>query len=113
MYTPMVAIVSLGSPTTLAFYQSLGDAKQPESCVCSVYLQPRSLVLFAEACYHELFHCIHEMDHDVIGSACVNATAAGATLGDVRARATRVSLTIRHVPSPAPAAENACDELTP
>jgi len=98
VYTPLVAIVSLGSPTTLAFYQSAGDAKRPDTCVCSVYLRPRSLVLFAEACYHDLFHCIHETDHDVIDAACVNAAVAGVTVGDVRARATRVSLTIRHVP---------------
>ena len=64
-YHPLVAIVSLGASTMMHFYRSVAAAKRGESeagsAEFSMCLQPRSLLVFCQAVYTELFHAIHEV----------------------------------------------------
>jgi alkylated DNA repair protein alkB family protein 6 len=67
IYYPLVAIISLGSPITLSFYTSLAESKRTDGDCISMLLQPRSLFLFSQQCYTDLFHGIVE-----VPSRCVS-----------------------------------------
>lgn len=57
-------------------------------------------MIVTEEMYHNYRHSITEQTEDVIeGVANVELMAEPVTTGDVVTRGTRVSLTIRHVPS--------------
>lgn len=60
-YHPIVVILSLGSSTSLDFFDSLADTKVPGAEVFSLFLRPRSLLIFSEECYTRLFHSIAEV----------------------------------------------------
>jgi alkylated DNA repair protein alkB family protein 6 len=60
-YYPLVAILSLESPISIAFFRNLADSKIPGREVFSLFLQPRSLFVFMDDCYQDLFHCIAEV----------------------------------------------------
>lgn len=62
----------------------------------SVFLQPRSLVVFKQACYTKYKHGIPTREVDVVDELCANAALLGLTIGTAIPRAERrVSLTIR------------------
>lgn len=108
-YEPRVAILSLGSHTVMRFYKELKDA-QPSTHqpALSVYIPPRSLLLFTSSLYSTYFHAIDERAEDEITREIVNAPEE--RRGQTIARETRVSLTIRRVKNREHPAERRADD---
>lgn len=105
-YWPVVATISLGSPA-LMHYQQIGASTPLEA---EVILPPRSLVVTRDAAYSAYMHSIPVCSEEVVGAACsvvVNDGAGGLKVGDTITRTTRVSITIRHVPTTTDAADAA------
>jgi len=97
-YTPVVCILSLCSSAVLRFYPKTEDGPAPAP-VASIFLEPRSLLLFRDAAYTNFFHGIDSALADLIDETVVNALPPGVTKGDTipRGPGPRVSLTIRRV----------------
>eukprot|EP00808_Paulinella_micropora_P015915 g42963.t1 len=74
LYHPVVAIVSLGGPALMRFYRQLANTRQEHGELFSVLLQPRSLLVFSEEAYRDLFHCIPELDVpcERVSKTCAN-----------------------------------------
>lgn len=104
LYHPTVTTISLGSHTLLDFYTPVssteGDAPQTEEnrYLFSLLVRPRSLLILQDDMYQRLLHGIQGCDQDTLTDKVVNLSPAKAVSGDTLTRATRVSLTIRHVP---------------
>lgn len=91
VYFHQVAILSLGAPAVMRFYWR-DNSTVPETA-CSVFLPPRSLLLFADKAYTE---CMHGIDFVQVEDMCgvVNNVDG---VKQVERASTRVSLTIRRV----------------
>lgn len=110
LYYPTVSTISLGSHTLLDFYCPLvADEDKTETeksttsfndrYLCSVLLQPRSLILVQDEMYKTYLHGIAESKADIITESVVNICKCNSVkIGDKLERSTRVSLTIRYVP---------------
>jgi len=90
MFHPVIATLSLGSHTVENFYM---DNKR--EVVCSILLEPRSLLILKDDLYHKYLHGIEEIAEDNLNGDVINFDDSGDV---VRLRKTRTSLTIRHVP---------------
>jgi hypothetical protein len=118
-YCPQAVILSLGAPAMIHFWRSLADSKKSDGACVSVYLRPRSLLIFTGSLYTDCFHGIEvnvaslfrlasfllcllrlrssrsvqrlaqETNVDVIGRSCANAAAAGVEIGDQLDRTVR------------------------
>jgi isopenicillin N synthase-like dioxygenase/alkylated DNA repair dioxygenase AlkB len=100
LYAPQVAILSLHSHTVMDFFARLADSLPGAQYVpaFSVFLPPRSLLLFSEQLYSNYFHAIAERDEDELDPRRVLGlpeSTSGTTT--VLQRSTRISLTIRRV----------------
>lgn len=115
VYYPKVAILSLGSPCLFSFYPRSGT----EDCMKwdsandvpggfpqglppqnTVFLEPRSLLVFNQDAFWHNRHGIDAVASDKITEDLVNldqAVACGYKPGDTLQRARRVSLTMRHL----------------
>lgn len=60
LYTPNVAILSLGSTCLMSFYKSAPDASA-QTPVLQVFLRPRSLIVFRDELYTSYLHQIEEV----------------------------------------------------
>ncbi len=94
-YYPKVAILSMLSHCLMTFRPNLTSAKIGEASqdeIFSVYLEPRSLLVFDQEIYTQLQHGIHDVEECVVNSRipCLNSSISSVTRG-VR----RTSLTIR------------------
>eukprot|EP00457_Paulinella_chromatophora_P009840 gb/GEZN01009918.1/.p1 GENE.gb/GEZN01009918.1/~~gb/GEZN01009918.1/.p1 ORF type:complete len:299 (+),score=47.86 gb/GEZN01009918.1/:53-949(+) len=98
LYHPVVAILSLGSDSVMHFYRDIAATKVEHGESFSVALQRGSLLVFSQQAYCEFYHCIPEVEVDVISSSCINRKEVGLQVGTKIRRSTRTSLTIRHVP---------------
>jgi len=109
LFYPTITTVNLGSHGVLNFYRPLDDkAADAEATVAmdwasrlefSLLLEPRSLLILQEKCYHHFLHGIDEKTDDLITSDILNADKCSIVqLNDTLSRETRISLTIRHVP---------------
>lgn len=113
LFYPTVSTISLGSHTLLDFYRPMPgsdstnpmDSSQESSTsfedryMCSVLLQPRSLILVRDDMYKINLHGIAEHKEDVLSDSVVNlCKCKDVKVGDKLERTTRVSLTIRYVP---------------
>ncbi|XP_052272949.1 alpha-ketoglutarate-dependent dioxygenase alkB homolog 6-like isoform X2 [Dreissena polymorpha] len=110
LYFPVVSTISLGSHTLLDFYAPMpiedavhvsqaASTSFEDRFMCSILLQPRSLVLVCEDMYKVYLHGIVERKADTVTHDVANLEKCqGLTMGDCLDRARRVSLTIRHVP---------------
>lgn len=100
-YAPTVAILSLGGPAALDFWQSAEQAARardsPASPPLSVLCEPRSLVVFRGDAYERYHHGIAEREEDTVHPSTANAAVAGWPAGTVFRRGRRVSLTVRRV----------------
>lgn len=95
-YESRVAILSLGSHTVMRFYKDLRDAQPATHApALSVYVPPRSLLIFTDELYQTFFHAIEELTQDELTADIANAPPA--LVGQTIERQTRVSLTIRRV----------------
>jgi alkylated DNA repair protein alkB family protein 6 len=105
LYSPLVAIVSLGGPAALDFWSSAAHAVRGrpecggELPAASLLLQPRSLLVFYGDAYRDFYHGIAERMADSPHAHTANATLAGVCQGAMMERGDRISLTVRHVPS--------------
>jgi alkylated DNA repair protein alkB family protein 6 len=100
LFYPAISTISLGSHTVINFYkQDTGEdgSMKPLSDrkVCSLYLQPRSLLILQEDMYNQYLHGIEDLTQDE-SAEFVNLTSP--QLEGHLDRGTRYSLTIRHVP---------------
>lgn len=101
LYTPIVTILSLNSTVLLKFYASVPNGSQMNDHVFSVLCEPRSVVVFNNDVYAQLWHSIDMTDIDVIDERVLNRHLLSKQyeIGDtVKRDATRYSLTMRHVP---------------
>lgn len=65
----------------------------------SLLLEPRSLLILQETCYHHYLHGIDERTSDKITDKVLNVNECSSImLSEELTRETRISLTIRHVP---------------
>mmetsp|Transcript_8012 Transcript_8012/g.20547 ORF Transcript_8012/g.20547 Transcript_8012/m.20547 type:complete len:223 (+) Transcript_8012:297-965(+) len=98
-YWPVVAIVSLGSVAVLHFYEKEDDESTPEARpVCSVLLEPRSLLVFMDDAYTGCLHGIASTESDRLdGIANLDKCSLTRTAGYVPRSGERISLTCRHV----------------
>eukprot|EP01035_Chromulina_nebulosa_P019068 gene19068-24890_t len=101
IYYPQVVIISLGTPCLMTFRQKLASHEIGEHYggdLFSVFLQPRSLLMFSDDAYHFYQHGIAADCVDLtIGEniECVNSEQANVKYGDKFSRGERTSLTIR------------------
>ncbi|KAF5277423.1 hypothetical protein FQA39_LY06236 [Lamprigera yunnana] len=95
LFFPTITTISCSSHTVLEFCTS-EDRKN----VCSLLLEPRSLVILKDDMYSKYLHYIKEVACDEITDNCVNLKNCHNKyeVGQVLNRLTRVSLTIRNVP---------------
>ncbi|XP_053405941.1 alpha-ketoglutarate-dependent dioxygenase alkB homolog 6-like [Mercenaria mercenaria] len=114
LYYPTVSTISLGSHTLLDFYRPITETQAGDNIntntetsktsfedryLCSMLLQPRSLILVRDDMYKVNLHGIAERKEDTITDSVVNLCKCdGVKIGDKLERTTRVSLTIRYVP---------------
>lgn len=103
LYTPHFAIVSLKSALLLDFYPKKqqhpdqdDDDTYVRTRVCSLWLEPGSVVIISNAAYTHYLHGIEERTCDVLDDNVINLRD-----DNIRSshhdRQLRVSLTIRHV----------------
>ncbi|KAG8468413.1 hypothetical protein KFE25_013496 [Diacronema lutheri] len=108
LYEPLVAIVSLGGPAMLDFWESVahsvrGRAEHGGALPAASYLcEPRSLLVFHGDAYARFFHGIAERTADPMHGAVANAhmlgdRAASAEGALALLRGERLSLTVRRV----------------
>ena len=109
-YHPLVAILSLASHTVMHFYaqppaSAVYSGEEKGQPLLSLLLEPRSLLVFTDELYTQLYHCIHEQSEDSVDprdihnwqqlsseqKGCVHSADAPVQLK----RSTRYSLTIR------------------
>eukprot|EP01051_Picozoa_sp_SAG22_P018678 SAG22_NODE_3215_length_1852_cov_1.387336_2_plen_262_part_00 len=118
LFEPVAAILTLGSPAVLHFWPrpppaAAGAAAGASAAengwaavdgvepVCSVLLEPRSLLVFGQAAYTTLLHGIFPVAVEALGPTVCNlahcTTQPPPRAGDVVARGRRLSLTVRRV----------------
>ena len=119
-YHPVVATISLGSPTVFNYYSYMSDGTDipmpareestrarsidPQPAL-SILLEPRSLVITTSSLYSNHLHGIEELERDVLKPKSVAnwellgdaETKRVASEGGIVERGTRVSLTCRDV----------------
>ena len=87
-YAPVAAILSLGddSPAVIRFYPAAaaGGGGEPAPPSFSVFLPPRSLLVFKGAAYSDHRHGIEAVDEDGIDDGVLNAGGAAEWLLDQR-----------------------------
>ncbi|XP_030762185.1 alpha-ketoglutarate-dependent dioxygenase alkB homolog 6 [Sitophilus oryzae] len=95
LFHPIVTTISCGSHTVLEFLEN----SEKREKVCSVLLEPCSLVVVKDNMYTKYLHSIKEVKCDIT-SDCVNLNQCSKEYqtNDPIERKTRVSLTIRNVP---------------
>ncbi|KAL4237620.1 Alpha-ketoglutarate-dependent dioxygenase alkB 6 [Mactra antiquata] len=111
LFYPTVSTISLGSHTVLDFYSPLQDSTKEDGdlvsssssyesrYMCSVLLQPRSLILVRDDMYKVNLHGIAERKEDLVTDKIVNLDKCDdVSVGQTLTRSTRVSLTIRVMP---------------
>ncbi|CAG9460962.1 unnamed protein product [Pedinophyceae sp. YPF-701] len=106
-YHPVVVIVSLGANAILRFYKTrdastAGAGQGPPSTtdlpVMSVFLRPRSVIVFKGDAYTRHMHGIDAAESETVDATVANCAQAQVQLGDKVPRGgTRLSLTVRRV----------------
>lgn len=114
VYYPKVAILSLGSPCVFSFYPRTGTEdcmkwdpsndvpgghKAGNRPLCSVVLEPRSLLVFSHDAFWHHRHGIEAVQSEEITPMVCNLDSCGGryAVGDKIDRKRRVSLTMRHL----------------
>jgi len=92
LYHSLVAILSTGSSAVMQFRREFS-----REVVMSLFLQPRSLLIFTDEAYTEFLHGIEESNCDVLDEKVVNRQQLGYQLGMEVPRDKRISFTIRIV----------------
>jgi len=102
MFYPTIATLSLGSHCVEHFYSQVEEEEEAsfkqfqDRIVASLLVEPRSLLILKDDMYHKYLHGIEEITKDSLTEDIVNVKPS--EVDSVKARSTRVSLTIRHVP---------------
>jgi len=98
LYHPLALVLSLESGAMIHFVETVrNDSETKERLVHSVYLEPRSLLIFGGPYYYtELKHGIKDGMQDEITDQCLNRETIGKSVGEqVERGSKRLSLTIR------------------
>lgn len=106
LYFPTVTTISLGSHTLLDFYRPFSKEREQEGAsqteesrfLLSLLLEPRSLLVLRDDMYTCYLHGIRGVTEETVSERVANLPTTSASPGEQLTRATRVSLTIRHVP---------------
>uniref|UniRef100_A0A0G4I4J7 Fe2OG dioxygenase domain-containing protein n=1 Tax=Chromera velia CCMP2878 TaxID=1169474 RepID=A0A0G4I4J7_9ALVE len=107
-YFPQVAILSLGSSAVFVFGRKatqtpsgdIGETAERPKETLRVFLPRRSLLLFSDDLYTDWLHSLPSQREDCLDSDVLGVPPS--LEGQSIFRETRVSLTVRHVPAPAP-----------
>lgn len=91
LYFPRVAIITLNGSSLINFKRELKQSHE-----FSLFLKPKSLLIFDERCYNEYYHGIEENLYDTLDEKVINLD--NDHIGTHIERTLRVSLTIRIVP---------------
>jgi len=99
LFYPTISTISLGSHAVLNFYTKESGEEQEivdfvDRLECSLYVEPRSLLILQDTMYTSLLHGIQETAKDSRGDFPNVSEGRDLEL----TRGTRYSLTIRHVP---------------
>ena len=100
LYLNAALVLSLKTTSLIDFYiEKPLNEQQEESVVASVFLEPRSLLVFCGDAYTDYYHGVRDVREDVIdGYKCLNLDQVTVSHGQVVPRGeTRLSLTIRCV----------------
>lgn len=102
LYLDVALVLSLQSTCLIDFYAEKPKTEFeeiPENISCSVFLQPRSLLIFCGKACTDYFHGVRDSDRDEIdASKCMNMSQANVEHAQLIPRGpTRLSLTIRKV----------------
>ncbi len=97
--------MSLGRAACIRFYKmtreelgSCAASGEQDEADMSVVLQPGSLFCFTGALYSDYKHEIPEVEDDAVPRSCINAAAAGVSIGDaISCSGCRYSVTLRSV----------------
>lgn len=84
LYRPCAAVISLLSPALLRFYRRLETSEMVSAG--SVFLEPRSLLVFRDAAYTDLYHGIEDSEVDVCGDDVLNLSATSRQPGETVSR---------------------------
>uniref|UniRef100_A0A8W7K9V9 Fe2OG dioxygenase domain-containing protein n=1 Tax=Anopheles albimanus TaxID=7167 RepID=A0A8W7K9V9_ANOAL len=105
LFYPTITTISCGSHTLLEYFEQSENESSDSSTmvrrrIASLLIEPRSLLVVKDDMYHRYLHAIQDRNEDVIDDGIANISQLGheVKIGEVLHRATRVSLTIRHVP---------------
>ena len=96
LFHPTITTVSLGSHALLDFYPK---TEPPLKLEFSLLVEPGSLLVLKDDLYTSYLHGIEEVEADTMTDKVVCSSRKDTAAGQVLARTTRVSLTIRHVPN--------------
>ena len=99
LYSDIALVLSLKTTSLIDFYTEKPTEENEESVLASVFLEPRSLLIFCKEAYTDYFHGVRDVDQDVINpEKCINMQTANVSAGQIIPRnTTRLSLTIRNV----------------
>jgi len=97
LYEPKAAVLSLQSTAVIHFTPpEVGEAGR--EAVASIFLEPRSLLVFEGDAYLKFKHGIADIEFDEITEGIVNLSSIqNYKLGSIIPRSIRTSLTMRHV----------------
>ena len=110
IYYPLVAILSLGGSVEFKFNKKTDHDVKNEKESISLYVKPRSLLVFADELYTEYLHSIErvlllififrmQVDEDFITTKFLNIQNNDPLLNKTVKRVERTSLTIRYIPT--------------
>ena len=72
LYHPYVVILSMNSHCVFKFYKDYSNYKN-EDPLCKLLIEPRSLLIFCGAAYHEYLHFIEDQKEDIVDIVYVKA----------------------------------------
>ncbi|CAK1555065.1 unnamed protein product [Leptosia nina] len=100
LFYPTITTISVGSHIVLNFYEPISQDEANLKPQFSFLLEPRSLLILQDQLFSRFLHGIEEIEEDNINASIQNLDMCSEAYktGMCIPRATRVSLTIRHVP---------------
>lgn len=103
LFYPTISTISLGSHTVLNFFGPIEEDSEnlmtiPQKPAFRVLLEPRSLFISKLDMYHKYYHSISEIEEDDLTDPLLRNVRNLEIGQETLKRATRYSLTIRHVP---------------
>ncbi|XP_075975185.1 putative RNA/DNA demethylase ALKBH6 [Anticarsia gemmatalis] len=100
LFYPTITTISVGSHIILRFLEPGTNSSANPNPAFGFLLEPRSLLILQDDLFNNYLHCIEEVHEDVLDDSVINLHMCSDNYvkNSTVVRATRISLTIRHVP---------------